>query len=203
MILYIMRHGETEWNTKHWLQGRTDIPINENGKKVAELTRDGLKDVVFDAAFTSPLLRAKETAQIVLEGRDIELIEEQRIIEMCFGDYEGTSMVDKHEDMKIYFERPKEYVVKNGVEPYEDVFARINSFLDELTSNPRYKDSNIFVATHGGMLRGFLYLLKDIDLNEYWGNGLHKNGAVTIVEIKDGKRKILQEGIILYDESRI
>jgi probable phosphoglycerate mutase len=59
------------------------------------------------------------------------------------------------------------------------------------------------VATHGGMLRGFLYLLKDIDLNEYWGNGLHKNGAVTIVEIKDGKRKILQEGIILYDESRI
>ena len=69
MIIYLMRHGQTDWNIRHLFQGRTDIPLNENGRYVAELTRDGLKDVKFDVAFCSPLCRAKETAQIVLEGR--------------------------------------------------------------------------------------------------------------------------------------
>ena len=71
MIIYMMRHGETDWNVHHLFQGRTDIPLNENGRKVAEWTRDGLKDVHFDVAFCSPLSRAKETAQIILEGRVI------------------------------------------------------------------------------------------------------------------------------------
>jgi probable phosphoglycerate mutase len=202
-IIYLTRHGETEWNIEKRLQGRGDSPLTKDGIQRAKELRDRIKNIDIDVIYSSPIKRALNTANILRGNKNIDIVTDDRLMEMCFGDYEGTSMVDKHEDMKIYFERPKEYVVKNGVEPYEDVFARINSFLDELTSNPRYKDSNIFVATHGGMLRGFLYLLKDIDLNEYWGNGLHKNGAVTIVEIKDGKRKILQEGIILYDESRI
>ena len=57
MIIYMMRHGESDWNVQHLFQGRTDIPLNENGRKVAEWTRDGLKDVHFDAAFCSPLCR--------------------------------------------------------------------------------------------------------------------------------------------------
>ena len=170
MILYIMRHGETEWNTKHWLQGRTDIPINENGRKVAELTREGLKDVVFDAAFTSPLLRAKETAQIVLEGRDVELIEEQRIIEMCFGDYEGTSMVDKHEDMKIYFERPKEYIVKNNVhkvkDKYDFIIIDCPPSLSMLTINAMTTADSVLVPIQCEYyaLEGLSQLIHTIDL---------------------------------------
>ena len=76
MIFYFVRHGETDWNRKHLFQGRTDIPLNENGRKVAELTREGLREVAFDIAFCSPLCRAKETAEIILQGRDIKLIED-------------------------------------------------------------------------------------------------------------------------------
>ena len=58
MRIYLIRHGETEWNTRHLLQGATDIPLNQNGVEVARITAEALKDVPFDVVFTSPLKRA-------------------------------------------------------------------------------------------------------------------------------------------------
>ena len=66
-MLYIMRHGKTEWNELHKLQGRTDIPLNEEGRKMAEQAREKYKDVSFDICYCSPLIRARETAEIVLQ----------------------------------------------------------------------------------------------------------------------------------------
>ena len=200
MIIYMMRHGETDWNVQHLFQGRTDIPLNENGRKVAEWTRDGLKDVHFDIAFCSPLCRAKETAQIILEGRDIELIEDERIIEMGFGGYEATSMHDIDEDIEVFFKQPEAYVDKKGIESFEDVLARGQNFLDELTSNPKYQDSTILVATHGAMLRGLIGAFRGYTVKDFWQGGIHKNCGMTIVEINGEEKKILQEAIVLYDE---
>lgn len=72
-MLYIMRHGKTDWNAKHKLQGRTDIPLNEEGIQMAEQAKEKYKDVNFDICYCSPLVRAKKTAEIVLEGRNILL----------------------------------------------------------------------------------------------------------------------------------
>ena len=68
-MLYIMRHGKTDWNAKHKLQGRTDIPLNEEGIQMAEQAKEKYKDVNFDICYCSPLVRAKQTAEIILEGR--------------------------------------------------------------------------------------------------------------------------------------
>ena len=73
MKLYMIRHGQTEWNKEKRLQGRVDIPLNAYGIQLAEETRDGLLGVRFDIAFTSPLKRAKKTAQILLEGQDVKM----------------------------------------------------------------------------------------------------------------------------------
>ena len=89
MKLYMVRHGETDWNKAKKVQGRADIPLNAYGRELAEKTAEGLRGIPFDLAYTSPLSRAKETAQIVLQGRKTPLIEEPRIQEICFGDYEG------------------------------------------------------------------------------------------------------------------
>ena len=70
MRLYIVRHGETDWNKARKIQGQSDIPLNEFGRHLARETAKGLADVHFDLCFTSPLSRAKETAQIILDGRD-------------------------------------------------------------------------------------------------------------------------------------
>ena len=77
MLLYIVRHGETDWNKAGKVQGRTDIPLNERGRYLAEATAEGMKDVRIDFCYTSPLIRAKETAQIILGEREIPLVEEK------------------------------------------------------------------------------------------------------------------------------
>ena len=87
MQIYIIRHGETEWNTKRLLQGATDIPLNQNGVEVAKLTSEALKEVPFDIIYTSPLKRAVETAEIMRGDREIPVILVDRLKEISFGPY--------------------------------------------------------------------------------------------------------------------
>lgn len=84
-----MRHGKTDWNEIHKLQGRTDIPLNEEGRQMAAAAGKEYQDIHFDICFCSPLIRAKETAQLVLKGRDIPVLYDDRLKEMSFGIYEG------------------------------------------------------------------------------------------------------------------
>ena len=73
MELYIVRHGETLWNREKRLQGREDIELSENGRKVARLTGEALMDTRIDKIFSSPLKRAYETACLIRNGRDIDI----------------------------------------------------------------------------------------------------------------------------------
>ena len=65
MRLYMIRHGETEWNVKKRFQGQSDIPLNNEGRKIARITAEALADVPFTRVYTSPLKRAYETAIIL------------------------------------------------------------------------------------------------------------------------------------------
>ena len=109
MKLYLMRHGQTEWNRIRKLQGRTDIPLNANGRYVAELTAKGLWDIPFDVAFVSPLARARETAEIILRDRHVPIIVDERIIEVDFGRYEGKSLNLDDENLQNFFVKPECY----------------------------------------------------------------------------------------------
>lgn len=203
MIVYMMRHGETEWNVKDLCQGITDVPMTEKGRKAARLTKEGLKDVHFDVAFCSPLSRAKETAEIILEGRDIELIVDQRIIEMNLGEYEGTDMYNNTENLDFFFTAPEKHVNEKGMETFESVLSRAKNFLEDLFSKPEYQDSTILVSAHGCMLCGLVGAFKGIEVKDFWKDGLHKNCGMTIIEVNGNDRKILKESIILYDENEL
>ena len=98
-MLYIMRHGKTDWNIQHKLQGRTDIPLNEEGRQMAKQAREDYLNIPIDICYCSPLIRARETAELVLQGRNIsilwalEYMRELRIVKIfqtvrsacCFG----------------------------------------------------------------------------------------------------------------------
>ncbi|MCR5590625.1 MAG: histidine phosphatase family protein, partial [Lachnospiraceae bacterium] len=84
-MLYIMRHGPTDWNEKLKLQGRTDILLNDRGKKMAEEAARKYKDINIDICYCSPLSRALETARIFLQGRDVPIVTDERLKEMSFG----------------------------------------------------------------------------------------------------------------------
>ena len=72
--------------------------------------------------------------------------------------------------------------------------------MDELTSNPKYQDSTILVATHGAMLRGLIGAFRGYTVKDFWKGGIHKNCGMTIVEVNGEEKKILKEAIVLYDE---
>ena len=97
MKLYLIRHGETDWNKEFKIQGSSDIELNEYGRELAFITREGLRHIPFDIAYTSPLKRAKETAEIILGGRNIPLYEDERVQEACFGSFEGATLKELRE----------------------------------------------------------------------------------------------------------
>ena len=91
MVVYFIRHGETDFNKRCLIQGMSDIPLNDKGIHQAELAADWFKQqgIVFDGVFSSPLVRARKTAAIV-SGRTFEEVHpDARIQEMDFGVDEG------------------------------------------------------------------------------------------------------------------
>ena len=100
-MLYIMRHGRTDWNDLRKLQGRTDIPLNDAGREMAEAARKEYADVHFDICFCSPLIRARETAEIVLRDRNIPIVPDDRLKEMSFGECEGLENSFGISDCKV------------------------------------------------------------------------------------------------------
>lgn len=205
MKLYIIRHGQTDWNKVKRLQGRSDIPLNEYGRRLAEETAEGMKDIPFDAAFTSPLVRAKETAQIIMGDRNAPIIEDERIIEIGFGEYEGLSCSKEHFEIPDktflnFFEKPEAYTPAEHGESFAEVKKREGDFLKELFEDERYQESTLLISTHGAALCGMLSVIKDTPIEEYWGDGLHKNCGFSIVEVENGQGKVIAERMVLYNE---
>ena len=95
MRFYVTRHGQTAWNVENIVCGSTDLPLNETGEAQARETAALLQHVTFDRVFCSPLLRARQTAGIICQGRDIPLTIDPRLREQDYGEYEGGSRFDE------------------------------------------------------------------------------------------------------------
>ena len=125
-MFYILRHGRTDWNEEHRLQGEVDIPLNETGRQMAYDAAEKYKDIDFDICYCSPLKRAQETARIFLADRNpaVEIITDNRLHEMCFGDYEGVKNIRQKPECPVYllFEEPEKYVAKDGAESFEELY---------------------------------------------------------------------------------
>ena len=152
-MLYLLRHGQTEWNVKYKLQGQSDIPLNEVGRAEAKAACKKYADIHFDACYCSPLMRARETAALVLDGRDLEIIPDNRLAEMSFGIYEGFEHVLSTPDCPVYtlFHDPEAYeAVENG-ESVDDIFRRTGNFLAEVVAPAMKNGKDILIVGHGAM----------------------------------------------------
>lgn len=204
MKLYIVRHGETDWNKAGKIQGQADIPLNEFGRHLARETAKGLADIQFDMCVTSPLSRAKETAQIILGERTVPIEDEPLIMEMAFGVYEGKCCSSQGwelpEGFRRFFDGPERYEAPEGGETFAQVRERMSVFLERMKRDPRCADSTILVITHGAALAGLLCCVRGDDTAHYWGQGVHKNCAVTEVVLEDGAYRILSENKVYYKD---
>lgn len=143
-MIYIVRHGQTDWNVEGRYQGRIDIELNQVGINQAEEIAEKLKDVRFDYVFSSPLIRAYDTASII--SSDCKIKKDNRLIERCNGELEGK--LKKDFDNNINFNDPlsNEY----GIESIVDFRKRIKSFCKMITKE-KYKGKNLLIVTHAGV----------------------------------------------------
>lgn len=202
MKIYLIRHGETDLNKHRRLQGQSDFLLNDYGRKLAAVTGEALKEVPFDIVFSSPLSRAYETAKLVLGGRDIPIIKDKRIQEISFGEFEGMSYHPQNyelsdPDFMNFFNAPESYRVPKGGESFEEIIARTGDFWRTITTDPQYQGKTILVSTHGCALKAILANIRQTSVAEFWGSGVHKNCAVTIVEIADDGVNV-EEGKLFY-----
>ena len=206
MMLYIVRHGETDWNRQKKVQGHTDIPLNEYGRHLAEETAEGMKDIPIDIGYTSPLKRARETAEIILKGRNIPLLDEPRIQEIGFGICEGihTGTQEKEpgsDEFNLFFTDTASYIPPEGAESVEELYERTGQFLEELCGRRELGDKNILISTHGAAMTALLNRIKgNVTVAGFWKDEVPPNCSVTMVEVRGGQAAIVKEGVIYYRE---
>ena len=144
-MLYITRHGETDWNHMKKIMGRCDEPLNENGIRQAYIAKEEIDKYDIDFIICSPLIRARQTAEIINEDRNLEMIIDERIIERNFGEFEGTVKNDSYKDSWNYYKN----INYEKAENIQVFFKRIYDFLDDIKK--RYPDKNILLVSHGGV----------------------------------------------------
>ena len=145
-MIYYVRHGKTEWNVLDKMQGKADISLNDTGINQAKETRNKLDDKKIDLIICSPLKRAKETANIINEERNIPIIYDERIGERDLGEFEGLDR--KSFDFSLFWDYYKN-AKYNKAENIQDFFKRIYDFLDDIKS--KYSNMNILIVSHGGV----------------------------------------------------
>ncbi len=183
-MLYIMRHGKTEWNALHKLQGRTDIPLNEEGKRMARQACEKYKELNIDVCYCSPLVRALETAQIVLKNRKIPIIEDKRLSEMSFGEYEGieNSLAIPDCPINVIFNQPEKYIESvGGAETFEQLFARTGSFLKEIVEPQVQEGKDILIVGHGAMNSSIICQVKKLPIEEFWSAGIEQCKIIKLI----------------------
>ncbi len=154
MYIYLIRHGETDWNDKLLFQGHTDTLLNQRGKKQAQYIADELKEINFDIMYSSDLKRAYKTAQIIkkITKHKGKIIRTKNLRERNYGSFEGKSYeLFRHNKKDFDGEKDPEF------------FKRINDFFYSIIK--KYKGKNIVIITHGGVVRQIIASV--LDLKDY------------------------------------
>jgi alpha-ribazole phosphatase/probable phosphoglycerate mutase len=189
MKIYVTRHGQTDYNKKRMMQGRSDIPLNEVGIAQATARRKMLGNIKFDAVYSSPLIRAVKTAQIIGNVSEDEIIKDERIIEANFGKYELMNYYGTGIPMMLYWSFPEIFKAPEGVETIQEMIDRTSSFLKELEQ----KDyENVLVACHGGIIRPIRGYLENKKSGIIW-RPRPKNCEIFVYECIDGKHRLVED----------
>jgi probable phosphoglycerate mutase len=161
MKIYITRHGETMRNAEQRILGRTDDPLSVKGRVQAAELAEKMKDVEIDLIFSSPLSRAKETADTIAAIKNMSVIVDDRLIETDFGDFEGRprNLEEYQAAKRDHFKRYP------GGESYFDIAYRVYDFLFMLKRE--YADKKVLVVAHGGICRIICNYFYDMENEEF------------------------------------
>ena len=176
MSFVFVRHGQTDWNVEHRLQGVRDTALNERGREQARALGERWKKegMTFRKVYSSPLQRALDTAEIATGMDRSGFVLDDRLKEMAFGVmegavYSGTGNTDISLCMEAFLGRPADFVPQEGGESFPEVLDRALNFLLDLREKEKETTGNILVVSHGAIMHGLLFHLEGRkDINEFW-----------------------------------
>ncbi len=178
-MIYIIRHGQTELNISNALQGRSDHPLNDTGIRQAMEAAERLKGISFAAVYSSPLIRAVRTAEIIAPA--VKPVIDERLIEMEYGPYEGKSLRDLGPEVLTFFRDFVHNPAPEGMEPLDSVVRRGGEFMMARCRT----GGNILVSTHAIAMKGILEYLTPESHGSYWSRNI-ANCAVFTAEYLPG-----------------
>lgn len=190
MKLYILRHGETEWNREDRVQGRMDSPLTKKGLEDIAVMAHRLSHIPIDICYTSDLTRAKKTAEGLINNRKIPIIEEEALRELPLGPWEGKLFKDIQNDPNsvVYFQTPDQFHLP-GLENFHDLYKGMGEFIQRLESEPK---EHILIVAHGVSIRALLNVLEGVPVARFWHRPIAKSMGLTIACYEKGKWQVLQ-----------
>ena len=191
MKIYLVRHGETDWNQAGLLQGQTDIALNAQGLEQAREASERLKEVPFEIAFCSPLIRAKRTAETIIGDRKITLTTDERLRELNFGPWEGVDIRTIKDAASQPFTNPGSYIPPEGAESFAQLYKRSGEFVDQVLLPLEGTYETVLVVAHGGVNRSILNPVLNIPVDDFWRMHMG-NCATAILDCTDGKLSMLE-----------
>lgn len=155
---YIIRHGQTEWNVKKILQGSNNIPLNQEGEKQARNLGGAFKNIKIDAVFSSDLIRAKRTAEIIALEKKLAVETTKLLRERRYGRFEGkkAEALAEFDKMKDALSKQERFKFKPypDVESDEELVGRVITFLREISVS--YIGKTVLIVSHGGLMAALL-----------------------------------------------
>lgn len=191
MKIYLVRHGETNWNQAGLLQGQTDIALNAQGLEQAREASERLKEVPFEIAFCSPLIRAKRTAETIIGDRKITITTDERLRELNFGPWEGVDIRTIKDAASQPFTNPGSYIPPEGAESFAQLYKRSGEFVDQVLLPLEGTYETVLVVAHGGVNRSILNPVLNIPVDDFWRVHMG-NCATAILDCTDGKLSMLE-----------
>ena len=172
MTVYLIRHGETTANAAKTFAGITDVELTEKGIDQAKVAADKLKDVKFNAIYSSDLKRAKDTANAIAEKQGLSVQINERFREMNFGIWEGMRFSDikasAPELLQMWFDDFEHFVVPQG-ESVKEMFERVTEAYKQIILDfGMDSDTQIAIVAHGGVIQALLSFLCFNNVSGYW-----------------------------------
>jgi len=192
MKIYIIRHGETQWNTERRMQGWGNSDLTALGTSQAKQLGEAFADIDFDKVITSPLGRTLETTKLIVGDRDLDVMIDENFKEMGFGPWEGKNpdvLKEQYPDQYYNFwHQAHNYGTIDGGESFTTVQKRIEKgmahILDAYDEKP---NSKVLLVTHAMIIKLILLHIKGLPLERLWDNSVVHASSLTVVEVDENR----------------
>jgi len=189
--IIFLRHGQAKNNTDRILAGRTEgIPLTETGIKQAEHTAELLQHMNISAVYSSPIQRAKHTAEIVGKHNSLDVTTDERLIELDMGKFTGMpydEIFNSHGNVFMKFYNGELEIAHNGVETFSDVKKRVLGIVDHVIEN--HPDENVVLVTHMDPIKAMLSTIVDLSATNLF-ELIIANASLNIFREKEQKFSI-------------